>query len=292
MARVLIAGCGYVGSALAARLAADGHDVWGMRRDPSRLPDGVRAIAADLSDPASLAGLPPTLDLVAYTGAADASTDDAYRAAYVDGPRNLLDALEGQGQRPRRVLFTSSTAVYGQDDGEWVDETSPTEPSAFTGTRMLEGERVFLDGPFPATVLRLGGIYGPGRTMLIDKVRRGEAECPSGPSWTNRIHRDDAAGALRHVMRLDSPDSLYLTVDREPSDLCDVYRWLARRLGAPEPAVRADAPVTRTRSRSNKRISSARLSASGYEFTYPSFREGYAEMIDAMAPGADPFAGQ
>jgi nucleoside-diphosphate-sugar epimerase len=275
MARVLIAGCGYVGAALAARLAEDGHDVWGMRRDPSGLPGGVRPLAADLRDPASLAALPDALDHVFYTAAADQWTDDAYRAAYVDGPRTLLAALAERGQPVRRVFFTSSTAVYGQADGEWVDETSVTEPATFTGTRMLEGERVFLDGPFPATVLRLGGIYGPGRTSVIERVRAGKAGCAPEPSWTNRIHRDDAAGALRHLLSIASPEALYLGVDREPADQCDVYRWIARRLGLPAPPVSADAPVERARSRGNKRCSSARLAASGYEFLHPTYREGF-----------------
>lgn len=279
MARVLIAGCGYVGSALAGMLAEDGHVVWGMRRSPAALPPGVRSFAADLRDPATLAGLPPALDFLAYTATADASTDEAYRAAYVDGPRHLLSALADQGQRPRRVLFTSSTSVYGQEDGEWVDEDSPTEPAGFSGARMLEGERVFLNGPFPATVLRLGGIYGPGRTSLVEKVRAGTAECSPEPGWTNRIHRDDAAGALRHLMTLDAPASVYLGVDREPAALCDVYRWIAARLGLPDPPVRADAMDTRRRTRGNKRCRSDRLAASGYPYRYPTFREGFGALI-------------
>lgn len=279
--RVLIAGCGYVGSALAGLLVAEGHDVWGLRRTPTGLPSGVHPFAADLRDPATLASLPPALDVVAYTAAAGESTDAGYQAAYVDGARHLLDALSEQEQRPRRVLFTSSTSVYGQREGEWVDEDSRTEPAGFSGARMLEGERVFLDGPFPATVLRLGGIYGPERTSLVEKVRSGDAECTPEPSWTNRIHRDDAAGALRHLMMLDAPAPVYLGVDREPAALCDVYRWIAARLGLAGPPVRAGAADGRKRSPSNKRCSSDRLASSGYAFRYPTFREGYGALLDS-----------
>jgi len=278
MARVLIAGCGYVGSTLAALLADEGHDVWAMRRTAAALPPGVRHLAADLRDPASLAALPEALDRVAYTATADAFTDDAYRAAYVDGPRNLLAALARQGQAPRRVAFTSSTSVYGQADGAWVDEDSPAAPAGFGGRRMLEGERAFLDGPFPATVLRLGGIYGPGRASLVEKVRAGEAECAPTPSWSNRIHRDDAAGALRHVLSMESPAPLYLCVDREPAELCDVYRWIAARLGVPAPRA-GSAAETAERSRGNKRCSSARLAVSGYTFRHPTFREGFGAVL-------------
>lgn len=281
MARALIAGCGYVGSALASMLVDDGHEVWGIRRNPAALPPGVHPLPLDLADPAALAGLPPRLDFVAFTATADAFTDDAYRRAYVDAPRNLLAALAAQGQSPKRVVFTSSTSVYGQEDGEWVDETSPTEPAGFSGARMLEGERAFLGGPYPASVLRLGGIYGPGRTSVLDKVRSGQAECPSGPSWTNRIHRDDAAGALRHVLSLPDAAPAYLCVDREPAELCAIYRWLAARLALPAPPVVADAADARRRTRSNKRCSSALLAASGYAFRYPSFREGFQSLIDA-----------
>ena len=138
---------------------------------------------------------------------------------------------------------------------------------------------MFLDGPFPATVLRLGGIYGPGRASLIDKVRAGQAECSPEPSWTNRIHRDDAAGALRHVLTAPDPAGVYLCVDREPAELCDIYRWLARRLGAPEPRVHAGAADARKRTRSNKRCSSARLVASGYIYRHPTFREGFEAIL-------------
>lgn len=285
--RVLIAGCGYVGSQLARRLVGDGVRVWGLRRSAEVGIEGVETVRADLTDPRSLAELPVGLDAVVYTAAAGGRSDEAYRAAYVDGPRNLIDVLAAQEQPVRRVLFTSSTGVYGQSDGEWVDEGSPTEPASFTGRRLLEGERVFLDGPFPATVLRLAGIYGPGRTRLIDSVRRGEASCvEEPPEYTNRIHRDDCAGALRHLLELglERPGELadlYLGVDDEPAERCEVLDFIARRLGAPEPRrVPADEAEGRRRG-SGKRCRNDRLKATGYRFAFPTYRRGYAAMIDA-----------
>lgn len=276
--RVLIAGCGYVGSVLAGQLLERGHHVWGLRRRVERLPEGVQGIAADLSDPDTLWELPAKLDYVVYAASAGGRSDEQYRAAYVDGVGNLLSALR-QGNHPvRRVLFTSSTGVYGQTSGEWVDEDSPTEPTDFTGARLLEGEQLLLGGPFPAVVLRLGGIYGPGRTRLIEQVRRGEAKLPAGPPrYTNRIHRDDAAAALAHLIPLPSPEPLYLGVDDEPADLADVYRWLAVQLGAPLPP-RAKTAADQ-RPRSNKRCRNTRLRASGFMFRNPTFREGYARLL-------------
>src|SRR3972149_125299 len=191
MANVLIAGCGYVGTAWGPRLASEGHVVWGLRRRTDALPPNIGPLVADLTVPETLRALPPGLDVVFYTASADASDDDSYRAAYVEGLHNLLRALDHQRQVLRRVFFTSSTGIYAQASGAWVDETSPTEPAEFSGIRMLEGERLLLGSPFPATVLRLGGIYGPGPTPLIDRVRRGLAGCPGGaPLYTNRLHPD------------------------------------------------------------------------------------------------------
>ncbi|HSJ24143.1 MAG TPA: SDR family oxidoreductase [Longimicrobiales bacterium] len=285
-ARVLVAGCGYVGCALAARLAGEGHAVWGLRRSTGALPTGVQPIAADLAVPSTLAGLPLSLDYVVYAAAPGGADDERYRTIYVDGLRNLLAALESQDQRPRRVLLTSTTGVYGQQAGEWVDEDSPTEPEDFRGERPLEGERLLLAGPFPATVLRLGGIYGPGRTRLIEQVRSGQARCVPG-LWSNRIHRDDCAGALRHLMLMEDASPRYLGVDREPVELCDVHRWLAARLGVVPPVVDEDADPSGSapgrRRRSNKRCSSERLVASGYRFLFPTFREGYAALLAGEA---------
>jgi nucleoside-diphosphate-sugar epimerase len=294
MAQVLIAGCGYVGAALGERLAVEGHVVWGLRRHPEGLPPGVRPLAADLTDPGTLRNLPSGLEYVVYTAAPDRLDDEAYRSTYVDGLSYLLGALQRQGQKPRRVFFTSSTVVYAQSGGEWVDEASPTEPTHFSGMRMLEAEGLVLNGPLPATVLRLGGIYGPGRVGLIERVRRGEAVCAAGPPvYTNRIHRDDCAGGLQHLMSLPQPEGLYLGVDDEPADECAVLRWLADRLGVPPPRVenstlggaqgRRGPPRPRRRA-GNKRCRNTKLLSSGYRFLYPTFREGYSTLLSRSSP--------
>lgn len=291
MARCLIAGCGYVGAALAALLRDAGHDVHGLKRQPVGLPDGVAPLVADLADANSLAAafatLPGSPDVVVYAAAADHGDDDAYRRAYVDGLRNVIAALR---TTPPCLLFTSSTAVYAQDDGSWVDEASPTEPHDFRGARMLEAEAIVAACGAPAASLRLGGIYGPGRTRLIDNVRSGRAVIrPGAPRYGNRIHRDDAAGALAHLVaqalagRALAP--IYLGVDDEPSDEAVALRWLAATLGVAEPPVRDDdgASARSGRSASNKRCSNALLRASGYAFRYPTFREGYAALIAATS---------
>jgi nucleoside-diphosphate-sugar epimerase len=145
---------------------------------------------------------------------------------------------------------------------------------------MLEAEHLLLRGPFPASILRLGGVYGPGRERLIERVRRGTAVCIEGPPvYSNRIHRDDCAAALRHLMGLPGPDPLYLGVDREPVEECTVFRWLAAELGVPPPRVEETPGSTASRRRGNKRCSSAKLIRSGYVFRYPTFREGYGALL-------------
>jgi nucleoside-diphosphate-sugar epimerase len=237
--RCLIAGCGYVGTALGVELAAAGHEVFALRRRPQGLPAPLRPLAADLADPETLAGLPAGIEGVIYT------------------------------------------AAYGQQDGRWVDEDSATEPGDFSGRLVLAGERALAEGPIPATAVRFGGIYGPGRTRLTESVRSGSARVAAGPPrWTNRIHRDDAAGALGHLLLHPDPAPVYVAVDCEPATQRDVYDWLAKRLGTAAPL---DAPLDGTasprRASSNKRCRNARLLASGYAFRYPSFREGYAALL-------------
>lgn len=277
--RLLIAGCGYVGSALALRRLARGDDVFGLRRHPVDLPSGVVPIAADLAVARSLADLPRDLDTVVYCASPAGRDDATYRTAYVEGLRTLLGVLESQGQTPRCVVLTTSTGVYAQSRGEWVDEDSPTEPEHFSGKRLLEAEGLLAAGPFRGVALRLAGIYGPRRTRLIDRVRKGQAAIArGGPRYTNRIHRDDCAGVIDHILELEDPAPCYVGVDDEPADEGVVLRWLAGALGAPEPRVAARGEETSRRS-GNKRCRNARLVASGYRFQYPSFREGYAATL-------------
>ena len=272
--RTLIAGAGYVGNALAQCLLGQGHDVWVLRRSATAPPAGACAFRADLVVPGALEALPP-VDLVFYTAAADERSDASYRLAYVEGLARLLERLARMEPRPRRLLFTSSTSVYGQQDGEWVDETSPTEPSDFAGRRLLEGEALVRGAPCPGTVLRLGGIYGPGRSSLIERARAG-ASLPSG--YTNRIHRDDAAAALAHLAVLPQAEATVLGVDSEPALACEVLAWLAQRLAlpTPRPAAGAAPPVRGVR---GKRCRNTRLLATGFRFRYPSYREGYGALL-------------
>jgi nucleoside-diphosphate-sugar epimerase len=288
MSRALIAGCGFVGTQLGLALAAEGHEVWGLRREPGGLPPTIRPLRADLTAPGTLQGLPAHLDLVFFTAAPDHHDDEGYRDLYVEGLRTLIQALREGGQRLRRLLFTSSTAVYSQRNGDWVDEDSPTEPHTYAGRRLLEAEHLVLTSPFPSVVVRLAGIYGPGRGRLVESVRNGTAACPDGtPVYTNRIHRDDCAGVLRHLATIAEPFPLYLAADHEPTDTGTVLRWLAEQLHVAPPAVRPASELRSWERGSSKRCRNDRLLRSGYRFRFPTFRDGYGTILKSPCPESD-----
>lgn len=284
--RILIAGCGYVGSRAAEMLVGLGAKVYGLRRSQAPLPQGVALIQGDVTDPASL-DLPDRLDAVVYAVSPADRDAAAYRAAFLEGPRKVLDQLGWEGPeaegRTGRVILVSSTGVYGQSDGRWVDEETPPDPADESGAAILEAEEALHARCPDAVVLRLGGIYGPGRDWTIRQVRAGEAGCPPEGLYTNRIHREDAAGAVVHLLQLTAPPPLVLGVDSDPAQLRDIYRWIAARIDAPDPcqegAPSASEPFGRRGT--NKRCSGRRLVDSGYDLRFSTFREGYASLLDA-----------
>nr|WP_298249534.1 SDR family oxidoreductase [uncultured Halomonas sp.] len=275
----LILGCGDIGTALGRRLQAQGQRVIGARRRAESLEGtGLEAVAADLADPASLAGLPDA-DILVYVASADRFDEDAYRAAYPEGLAAILAEFAAREKPPRHVFFVSSTSVYAQCDGESVDEASPTEPTGFSGRLMCEAERALSDHSLPGSVVRFSGIYGPGRDRLIRQVGEGRIAPPSPAMYTNRIHRDDCAGVLAHlidrVLADKAVEALYLATDCEPAPLHDVMAWLAKQLKVEATDI-IQSPLRR---RASKLCSNARLLESGYVFRYPSFREGYAQVL-------------
>jgi nucleoside-diphosphate-sugar epimerase len=283
--RILVAGCGYVGSRLASLLAEDGDRVWGLRRNPRDLPSGVTPLAADVTNVAALRTLPSGLDALVFAISPDSREPSAYRAVFELGLRTLLEAVRASSPDLSRTILVSSTGVYGQVDGRWVDEETLPEPADETASILLDAEAI-VRAEGRGVALRLGGIYGPERNGTVTRVIRGEAGCPPPGRYGNRIHVDDAAGAVRHLLRLASFEDLYVGVDREPAALREVYLWLARRAGVADPCESArpstDSAVDRRRRRSNKRCQSDRLVTSGYEFRYPTYREGYGPIVDGL----------
>lgn len=274
----VILGCGDLGTEAGLRLVSKGWSVTGVRRSPERLPETLVGVAADLTGPADalVGALPDRIDALIITPTAEERTEEAYRAVYLDGPLRVLASLERANRTPRRVLAVSSTAVHGTDDASDVTEDTPVSPSTPTARVLAEAEAALHRKRPDAISLRLAGIYGPGRTMLLDQVRRGEAVVPDRTLLTNRIHRDDAAAAIVHlIVDVAEPAPIYLGVDHAPVDRGEVIRFLAAELGLPTPPT---GEVSRRRG-GNKRLRNDRLVQTGFHFAYPTYREGYRTLL-------------
>lgn len=269
---MLLVGCGDLGTDIGLRLAGRGHTVVGLRRRGDVVPPPLIGLSADLTR--ELPQL-PALDLTHLVIALTARprSEAAYRATYVDGLRRALDALEVAEQRPSRAVLVSSTGVFGVTTPSPIcTEKTPVRPSDGPARMLLEAEQLFAARVPQGTILRLSGLYGRGHARLADQVRKGNVEDPH--RWTNRIHRDDAAAAVVHLLtRPHPPAPLYLGTDDEPALLGDVAAYLAAGLKAPTPAAADPARAH------GRRVSNALLRHSGWTPAYPTFREGYAEYL-------------
>ena len=276
--RILIAGYGKIGSRVGFDLAAMGHEVLGLKRDINSIPDEIAPVQANLFSPLPDGLLPDDLDQVIYILAAREFTEAAYRQAYVDGVRNLCQALGDQLPGLQRFIFVSSSSVYAQNGGEWVDEDSPPNPVLFNGRTMLEAEDLVKTLPNGLCV-RFSGIYGPGRNKLIDQVRTGQIAPADPVIYTNRIHVHDCGRVLVHLSQLPSEQpghSVILASDHQPAALHDIQHWLANRLGVPE-SNRKTRPSNRRAG--SKQLDNRRLLSTGFEFDYPDYKSGYLAIL-------------
>jgi nucleoside-diphosphate-sugar epimerase len=295
--RALIVGCGYVGFPLAAELARRGHEVFGLHRsagtDNALRQAGVTPLQADLTQPATLEKLPRDFDWVVNCVASGGGDTNDYRRLYLDGMRNLvawLLAAPESTRRPPRLVYTSSTGVYGQNDGSLVDETSPTEPATETAKILMETEQLLLAAGraknFPAMILRAAGIYGPERGYLLKQFLRGEVRIEGdGRRTLNMIHRDDLISAIIAALERGRAGEIYNAGDDEPVSQLGLYQWLAEKLGRPlPPTVTEETAAPRKRGLTNKRISNRKLRTElNVELAYPNYRIGYSAELQRLA---------
>lgn len=288
--RVLIVGCGYVGVAVGAALAAAGHEVFGVRRSNENeallKSAGIHPLVADVSRRESLDALPHPFDWVVNTVASNHGGVDDYRRIYFEGTRNLVDCFSAT--LPKKFVYTSSTGVYGQNDGSLVKEDAATEPATDTAQVLVETEKLLLAAAqrkFPAVVLRVAGIYGPGRGHFFQQYLRNEAKIVGkGDRLLNMVHRDDVAGAIVAALKNGRPGEVYNVVDDEPVAQIHFFRWLSETLGKwMPPSVPEEQDPQRKRAVTNKKVSNRKLKMElGYQFKYPTFRQGYTAEIKRL----------
>ncbi len=288
MRKVLIAGFGSVAHVLVKILPSDVYSVTGVKRSEgrSKFPN-LKLLRADLRDKNSLSPIArEVFDYLIYCPSPDRKDKEYYQETYIKGLENLLqfDELLNSLQQ---FIFVSSTSVYGQKKGEWVDEESPTLPEIFSGRIILEAEKLlFAKLKKKLTILRFGGIYGKKKNRYIQKIKEGSF--PSNQTlvkYTNRIHIQDCAGSIKHLMELAHPKNIYLGIDDHPAQQREVISWLIQKLDlSPSllPSFNSEKHEENPTHTSNKRCKNQRIKQSGYTFLYPSYREGYLSVLNAQ----------
>ena len=294
----MILGCGDIGQRLALQAALANWRIIGVRRNAPAITGLLAAHQdfsyrqADLTQVNQLQEiLPEQLDYLVVTMTPSERTEAGYQTAYVKTAQVLQQALKQRNLAPKRILFISSTSVYGQSDGEAVNEQSPAQPHSYAGKTLLEAEAVYQHSPHPSCVVRFSGIYGPGRFRLIEQALATQpANVTGSPQYSNRLHIEDCAAILQHLLiqceQGSELEPLYIGTDSEPSDLSAVRHWLREQaekqlsslptLVEPTPSARK----TGDYARSSKRLSNERLLSSGYRFIYPSYHQGYQPVLD------------
>ena len=282
MAKILIAGAGYLGLALADCLSRDTagtHEIVLARRSARPSP-GLKTITCDFTDSASLKDL-PVVDAIYYAVAADDSTDLAYEKSYLVAVRNLVEHYQKRGINPRFYL-SSSTSAYSAKQGEIVTEDSVGLAQSGPSRFIVAGEKFLCASGLEGAVLRYGGLYGPERTSFVRRIQEGQEPLkPNAQQYTNRIHRDDAVGIVAFLMGREDPGMAVINaVDLRPELRDDVIRWVLAELGISV----EDCPVDHSTElrRGHKRVVSDKLQKMGYPFLFPSFREGYGPLLSQM----------
>jgi nucleoside-diphosphate-sugar epimerase len=282
--RALILGCGYLGERVARLWQAGGCDVHAVTRRDERArtfqEQGWTSILADVTDTGSLVGL-PAADVVLYAvGREPRRTSQTMREVALDGLNNVLDVLVG---RVERFLFISSTSVYGQSQGEWVDEQSICEPIRENGRVLVTAESLVHQRMGPAArVLRLAGIYGPGRLIArIETLREGVVLSGHPEAWLNLVHVDDAAASVVASAERAGSETTWLVSDDRPVQRQEYFGRLAELVSAPPPRFDPERVSPRT-SGLNKRCRNQRLKDElGVELLFPSFAEGLPHAVDS-----------
>ena len=276
---ITIIGLGKIGTAVAQVLVDRGVEVTGIRRSAGA--SDLNVVSADAADPNSLAAAVPEYSDVVLVILTPSGRDEAsYRQAYVQTAQTITEVFSAQAEKPKRIIFVSSTSVYHQQQDEWVDEQSETLSSSPTAQQLLAAEAIYRDCSIDTTVVRFAGIYGPGRYRLIQQAERGELPAPSPALYTNRIREEDCTGFLVHLVERaiagELIEPVYIGCDSSPVPLYDLLIWMRDSLKSEPGGLTEVAP---SRLRQSKRCSNQQMLSSGYQLKYPDYKAGYGDLI-------------
>lgn len=272
---VLLIGCGKLGKPLAITLQQLGFNVTVFRKSQQYL-SSITTVVGNVLDEETFTKLPKKkFDVVFYILTPSEYTEKGYKNVFERGVVNLLRYFKNR-MKPGRIIFISSTRVYGQKNNEWVDESSETAPTSWAGQTLLKGENLFLTSNIDSTIVRFAGIYGPGRNRLIKKVKNKTVSEEKPVSYSNRIHSDDCVGFLTHLAKKvvdnKSVESIYIGVDDSPAPIHDVMMFIAKKLNI-------IIEKTEKNNRPSKRCKNIALSQSGYKLKYPDYQSGYIQVL-------------
>lgn len=279
--KILFVGCGDIAQRTAVQLGVGQYRFVGLRRHPGKLPLFIEPLAVDLDEENPLAGslneLDGGFDVVVITLTPNEYSEHGYQQCYVTNMKKIIAALEGAHQLSKLVIFVSSTSVYGQNAGEMIDEASVTEPKNYNGRYTLQAEQLLAKSELLFCIMRFSGIYGPGRTRLIEQVKNGKWAEKETQQWTNRIHADDGAGFIAHTIRQafnnKKIDPLYVVSDDESELLYEVKKRIAEKLNQPYQTYKKN-----DQGFLGKRCDNSKALNSGYRFKYRSYQQGYFDL--------------
>ncbi len=273
--KILLAGCGQLGLQLGQQLQSSGDEVIGVKR--TDVPANFPLLLADLSDADALTNQTPDYNVIVFSVTPSKRTDMAYRQVYSDILQNVV-AFAKRHSAPPLMIFTSSTSVYAQQNGKWVDENSPTEPTNFNGKWVLHGEQYLQQHWENYLIIRFSGIYGENRRGLIHYAISGRAIQKTPTVWTNRIHESDCVGSLAFLINSyrcgKSLERCYLVSDNQPIGRYEVCEFICQLLDKPPPPIADNFTDSY-----NKRCDNQKINSLGYRFIYPTFKEGYRSIL-------------
>ncbi|MGY0398342.1 MAG: sugar nucleotide-binding protein [Ostreibacterium sp.] len=278
--KIYLAGCGKIGTRLGYCLQNDGHQVIGLKRTPKDL--GFSTLSIDLSNQLAVQALPKDAEVIIFMVTPPDYTEVDYKHVYDTILNNLID-FSKQHSAPPLFLLVSSTSLYGQQKGQWVNEDSTTKPRKFNGQWILQGEKNLRQQLSNSLCVRFSGIYATHRARLIKTALSGKPIQQNPPLWTNRLHEDDCVNVLYFLIKQYQSkiplDKIYLVSDNTPVSSYDIIQFICQRMGKPHPKISTE----NISYQQNKRCDNTRIKRLGYRFIYPTYQIGYRAILDDIA---------